>query len=102
MSTQKDAEISRHEPSLFVDATPSPVCLSQTESESNTYKLHKRQEGGGEGRSDGSYGALWSAVSEGHDHTKGVHGFYVETFKNVLLNTRERSGTDRQIDKDKA
>lgn len=57
---------------------------------------------GGEECSDGSYDDPWSVVSEGHDHTKRVHGFYVETFKNVLLNARERSGSDRQIDKDKA
>lgn len=84
VSTQKDAEISQQEPSLFVDATPSPACLSQAERESNTHissvkDRRRRQVGGGgrrdEGGSDGSSGALWSAVSEGHARTKGVHGF---------------------------
>lgn len=44
----------------------------------------------------------WSVVSEGHGHTKRGTQILVETFKNVLLNTRQRSGGDRWIDKDKA
>lgn len=52
VSTQKDAEISRQEPSLFVDATPSPACLSQAERESNTHissvkdRRRRRRRGG--------------------------------------------------------
>lgn len=106
MSTQKDAQISRQEPSLFVDASPSPACLSQAERESNTHiSSVKDRWGGGDAMREALMGA---PVPCGPRLVKGTlvqrecMDFREEPLKMLCLNTRERSGRDRRIDKDKA
>lgn len=95
MSTQKDAEISRQEPSLFVYATPSATCPSLTESESSTRVNWKRH-----GRVEAKAPCcLW--LVEGRITHKESVWILEGTFKNALFNTQERSGSDRQVDKDK-
>lgn len=70
VSTQKDAEISQQEPSLFVDATPSPACLSQAERESNTHissvkdRLRRRC----------SFWGYFHSFSHFHENNSGTSG----------------------------
>lgn len=112
VSTQKDAEISQQEPSLFVDATPSPACLSQAERESNTHissvKDRRRRQVGGGGGGAMRAALMGAPVPCGPRLVKGTlvqrecMDFREKPLKMLCLNTRERSGRDRRIDKDKA